>query len=76
MNRDDVIMSDRRRRLSFACESLPGERIRRVFTRRDLDRHDAVERWIARLQHDSQAAAADDRQHLVATEFTENALFG
>ena len=70
MNRDDVIVTDRRR-LSLTQEPLPRLRLTRQLGGQHLDRDDAIELAVHRPQYDSHAAAPDDLQNLIASQPAE-----
>ena len=70
---DDVLVPDRGGGPGLAREPLAGRAADRQLRGQHLDRDDAMQPGIERLEHDAHAAAADFLQHLVVIDAAERA---
>ena len=73
---DDVLIVDGGGGPGLADEALAGRAVGGVGRRQHLDGDDAVQLLVERLEHDAEAALADDLEHLVMAEPAEVAGLG
>ena len=75
MNRDNMLMGNRCRRSTFANEALSSLAVTCQMRCQQLNRHDASQRTIKRLEHNSHPAASGDAQDIIVPEPTNRARF-
>jgi hypothetical protein len=73
VNRDDVVLNHGRRRAGFAQKALAGRGGRRQMGREHFDRHDAMQRFIERLEHDAKPSLTQYFKHVVLAESANRA---
>ena len=76
MNRDHMVVSDRRRRACLTSEAQAGGAQIRKFGGKNLDRDDAPQHRIGTLQHQSHSATAYNLEDLIRAEGTDRGRVG
>ncbi len=71
VDRHDVLVRDRRRRLRLAQESALRRFAHRRHRRKHLDRHQPLEHAVVRLKHHTHAAATDHAANLISAKLAE-----